>query len=43
MQCACTKRSGVVVDVRNGALLTEDNERIQICVTRAVGPVEMDL
>lgn len=43
MQCACTKKSGVVVDVRSGVVLSEDNQRIQLCITRPVGPVEIDL
>lgn len=43
MQCACNKASGVVVDIRNGNVLAEDNQRIQLCITRPAGPVVIDL
>lgn len=42
-ECSCIKRSGVVRDARTGTLLTEDNQRIQLCVTQAVSAVELDL
>lgn len=43
MQCACTKKSGVVIDIRNGRVLDEENQRIQICITQPAGPVELDI
>lgn len=42
-QCTCTKTDGVVRDLRTGALLDEDGEKIQLCVSQAVGDVTLDL
>lgn len=42
-QCTCTKTSGTVLDLRTGKLLDEDGERIQLCVSQAVGEVTLDL
>lgn len=42
-ECACVKRSGVVVDLRTGERLTEDNQVIQLCVTQAAGDVRIDI
>jgi len=42
-QCTCTKTSGVVLDLRTGKLLDEDGEKIQLCVSQAVGEVTLDL
>jgi hypothetical protein len=41
----CTRRkpSGVVRDVRDGALTDEDDVEIQLCVTTAVGDVALAL
>lgn len=42
-QCTCTKTEGVVLDLRTGKLLDEDGEKIQLCVSQAVGDVTLDL
>lgn len=42
-QCTCTKTSGTVLDLRTGKLLDEDGQRIQLCVSQAVGEVTLDL
>lgn len=42
-ECSCIKRSGVVRDIRTGLLMTEENQRIQICITQAVSAVELDI
>lgn len=42
-QCTCTKTEGVVRDLRTGKLLDEDGEKIQLCITQAVGEVTLDL
>lgn len=42
-QCTCTKTSGVALDLRTGKLLDEDGEKIQLCVSQAVGDVTLDI
>jgi ferredoxin-NADP reductase len=41
--CTCRKTSGVVRDLRTGALSSGGEEDIQICVTAAVGDVTLDI
>jgi len=41
--CVCRKVSGVTRDLRTGALSTDENVDVQICVSEAVGPVALDL
>lgn len=42
-ECSCLKKSGVVLDLRTGELLAEENQQIQLCITQAVGDVTLDL
>ncbi len=41
--CRCTKKSGVVEDVRTGALSTEPDDEIRLCVSRARTDIELAL
>ena len=41
--CVCRKVSGVTRDVRTGALSTDDDVDVQLCVSEPVGPVTLDL
>lgn len=41
--CTCLKRSGAVEDVRTGAVSSEPDERIQLCVSRARTDLTLDL
>jgi ferredoxin-NADP reductase len=41
--CTCRKVAGVTRDLRTGALSTEDDVDIRICVSEPVGPVTLDL
>lgn len=41
--CKCRKRSGAVVDVRDGRVHGEPDETIQLCVTTAATDVTLDL
>jgi stearoyl-CoA 9-desaturase NADPH oxidoreductase len=41
--CTCRKVSGTTRDVRTGALSTERDVDIQLCVSEPVGPVDLDL
>jgi stearoyl-CoA 9-desaturase NADPH oxidoreductase len=43
MTCLCTKKSGTVRDLRNGALSSDPDVEIQICVSAPVGDVILDL
>lgn len=42
-ECRCRKLGGVAVDVRDGRVLAEAGESIQLCVTAARGPVTLEL
>jgi len=41
--CKCRKLDGVVVDLRDGRVLDEPGQTIQLCVTAARGPVTLEL
>lgn len=41
--CVCRKVSGVTRDVRTGALSTDDDVDIQLCISEPVGPVAIDI
>ena len=41
--CVCRKVSGVTRDLRTGALSTDEDVDVQLCVSEPVGPVEIDL
>ncbi|MBC7171774.1 MAG: iron-sulfur cluster-binding domain-containing protein, partial [Polyangiaceae bacterium] len=43
MTCVCTKKSGTIRDLRNGALTSEPDVQIQLCVSAPVGDVELDI
>lgn len=40
--CTCTKRSGTVVNLLTGRVSSEPNEAVQLCVSAALGPVELE-
>ena len=40
--CTCTKRSGTVVNLLTGRVSSEPNEAVQLCISAALGPVELD-
>lgn len=42
-ECRCRKLDGVAVDLRDGRLLAEPGETIQLCVTAAATPLTLDL
>ena len=42
-ECTCRKVSGVVVNMRTGAVSSEPGEQIQLCINRPVGDVVLDL
>jgi ferredoxin-NADP reductase len=41
--CACRKRSGTVRDLSTGAISTEPDEQIRLCVSEALSDVTLDL
>ncbi len=41
--CTCTKKSGVVRNMLTGELSSPDEEEIRICISQAVGDVEIEL
>jgi hypothetical protein len=41
--CACRKQTGVVENVLTGAVSSEPNEEIRLCVSRARTDVELAL
>jgi ferredoxin-NADP reductase len=41
--CTCTKRSGTTVNLLTGRVSSEPNEAVQLCVSAALGPVELDV
>jgi ferredoxin-NADP reductase len=40
--CTCTKRSGTVVNLLTGRVSSEPDEAVQLCVSAALGPVELE-
>lgn len=42
-ECTCTKRRGVVQNLRTGEINREDGESIQICISRPLSDVELDI